>query len=761
MKLTRDKIQRMMGNRGGSTTSSTGSGSSGGISGNGVTPEYYNQNFELLYKQTVTSGGTTTTTYLTALPNEVVAVGTVTDETTGDVTVTSLVGPVAKNALVIGNLMLVYDSQNNAIKVVSRDGVSSGNFYATGSVSALGYAAGGGGGGASALTDLVDVAISSPTNGQVLMYNSTTGKWYNGTVQQGSSALVNLTDVTISSPTNGQVLMYNSTTGKWYNGTVQQGSSAWSDITGKPTTIAGYGITDAKIQNGTITLGSNTITPLTSYTETDPTVPAWAKAASKPSYSFSELTSHPTTIAGYGITDAKIQNGTITLGSNSITPLTSEQYTGTVTSVGASDGLVTNQTAGAAITSSGVISINSETRQAISHGETAYGWGNHANKYLLLTGGTLTGTTTFNNACWTIAANENNEISSKHWGNSSLYNNANTAVLSSLAAIRNALRFRWYNTYWNIGNIRNSGDGTYGFGIALEDTTNDRLIDCFHVDSSGTINSLLYFDTTNNRIGVKASSPKQELDVNGSAIVTNLFIRSGLRLYEGSTYIWEICYEAGSNNGCFNFYRYNSNTYAGNTWMAINPSNGNVGLGGTTNPQATIDIPSGGKIKIGGGVLKWDSTNNALYVEKSDGTSASFYATGSVSALGFSAGTSAIDAMTFNHLSVKNSMTLNGSVNIITGSSSQIVRSSSDSDCIYLLNYSGSSKVTSYNYYYNQYDNVGLHGSNYNYDETWFIDPDGCALFQRVYLSNNVYLYTDGSNIKVRIGSTVYTLTKS
>lgn len=37
-----------------------------------------------------------------------------------------------------------------------------------------------------------------------------------------------------------------------------------------PTTLAGYGITDAKIQNGVITLGSNTITPLTSFTESDP-----------------------------------------------------------------------------------------------------------------------------------------------------------------------------------------------------------------------------------------------------------------------------------------------------------------------------------------------------------------------------------------------------------------------------------------------------------------------------------------------------------
>ena len=62
---------------------------------------------------------------------------------------------------------------------------------------------------------------------------------------------------------------------------------------------------------------------ITGYTETDPTVPSWAKASSKPSYNFSEIGSTPTTLSGYGITDAKIASGVITLGSNTITPLTS------------------------------------------------------------------------------------------------------------------------------------------------------------------------------------------------------------------------------------------------------------------------------------------------------------------------------------------------------------------------------------------------------------------------------------------------------
>lgn len=38
--------------------------------------------------------------------------------------------------------------------------------------------------------------------------------------------------------------------------------------------------------------------------ETDPTVPSWAKASTKPSYTFSEIGSTPTTLSGYGITDS-------------------------------------------------------------------------------------------------------------------------------------------------------------------------------------------------------------------------------------------------------------------------------------------------------------------------------------------------------------------------------------------------------------------------------------------------------------------------
>ena len=96
-----------------------------------------------------------------------------------------------------------------------------------------------------------------------------------------------------SGNTTGDVWHLTDTGAEWaWDGSAWQELGTAIDLSGyatKATTLAGYGITDAKIQNGTITLGSNTITPLTSFTETDPTVPSWAKASSKPSYSLTEI----------------------------------------------------------------------------------------------------------------------------------------------------------------------------------------------------------------------------------------------------------------------------------------------------------------------------------------------------------------------------------------------------------------------------------------------------------------------------------------
>ena len=79
------------------------------------------------------------------------------------------------------------------------------------------------------------------------------------------------------------------------NGALQAGGAGitFASLSGKPTTIAGYGITDA------LTLGTTATTAL----------------AGNTTFSFASLTGKPTTIAGYGITDA------LTLGTTATTAL--------------------------------------------------------------------------------------------------------------------------------------------------------------------------------------------------------------------------------------------------------------------------------------------------------------------------------------------------------------------------------------------------------------------------------------------------------
>lgn len=73
----------------------------------------------------------------------------------------------------------------------------------------------GGGGGSSTLAGLNDVNISSPTDGQALIYDDVTGKWVNRASGGGSSTFAGLNDVNVQGVSNGDIARYNSATGKW------------------------------------------------------------------------------------------------------------------------------------------------------------------------------------------------------------------------------------------------------------------------------------------------------------------------------------------------------------------------------------------------------------------------------------------------------------------------------------------------------------------------------------------------------------------
>lgn len=112
--------------------------------------------------------------------------------------------------------------------------------------------------------DLENVEITSPQNGQVLGYNSTTGKWENQTSGGGgggSTTLAGLNDVNISNPQAGDGLVYDSQTGKWVN---QAGGGGGTTVVANPTGQASANLEKLQVGNVIYGIPSNDELVLTS-----------------------------------------------------------------------------------------------------------------------------------------------------------------------------------------------------------------------------------------------------------------------------------------------------------------------------------------------------------------------------------------------------------------------------------------------------------------------------------------------------------------
>ena len=198
-------------------------------------------------------------------------------------------------------------------------------------------------------------------------------------------------------------------------------------------------------------------------------------------------------------------------------------------------------------------------------------------------------------------------------------------------------------------------------------------------------------------------------------------------------------------------------------------ASGNIGVN-TTNPQYNCDVTgvirATDSIIVGDGKIAWDATNNALYVQKKDGSVCHFYSLGGVSALGVGTGSGA----SINTLKVTtlNATNVNASSEIVTANikptgTGIIDLWTSDNSYYWEFNYQDTYAGTLY-YALDCY-NVGLYGENSNADNTWRITPEGFAEFSTVkcgvaqLLSNYVYI-----NALVRLranGATVYLETRT
>lgn len=83
--------------------------------------------------------------------------------------------------------------------------------------------------------------------------------------------------------------------------------------------------------------------------------------------------------------------------------------------------------------------------------------------YVKKAGDTMTGTLTSSSTTGSIVFKglENCDITNIYTDNGTLYSDTNLAI-------RNGLRFNWYDTYWYIGNLRGTATDSNGFGIANE-----------------------------------------------------------------------------------------------------------------------------------------------------------------------------------------------------------------------------------------------------------------------------------------------------
>lgn len=455
--------------------------------------------------------------------------------------------------------------------------------------------------------------------------------------------------------------------------------------------------------------------------------------------------------------------------------------TGTVTSITAGTGL-----SGGTITTAGTISISSTYLTQIGEGHTAYGWGNHADKgylkssdiadmatktwvnekgfvtannYLTSVTGSANGTMTFareglspitfnsshthTNYVSSISYNNSATLTSPYYVVTSGSISGNTLTLGrrKLSDLLNTAGYTWWGETMNAGGVV-EGNMTSVGNISFS-------------SSGKSIGGFMFFDTTNNMVGIGQPSPSYKLDVSGNVNTTTAYYLNG-KLFADQNNGLHIGYGFADvdlpttiwGNGIS--FRSAGGTYGGCT--KIDDTHGNITYG----IMATDFIGVTNKFRF-----EYDLQNNTVWVLKADGTAVNFASLGGVTSLGVgSSGTPNISSMNIatlmttnttvgNQLNIGTSGTNNGQINFydadeIGGASIAVnsgdlhITSDSTTYIESLLSVDGNITADG------EVRGTSLHTSGGN------LTMDGGDILMgggKIYLDSTRYIYLNGSNL--------------
>ena len=188
--------------------------------------------------------------------------------------------------LVIGDIYLSWDKENNAVKVSKADG-SAANFYAEGGISAFGAGSMQVGGGSGMSYERLDNWADYSVDKATAVLSAVLGNDLNERLKKVEGGA--LTSVDWSIIQNKPTSMPASDVPAWAKAATKP-SYAWNEITGKPNEFnpSAHSHTFASLLNKPTTLQGYGITDAASISHT---------------HAFSQLRDKPTTIDGYGIVD--------------------------------------------------------------------------------------------------------------------------------------------------------------------------------------------------------------------------------------------------------------------------------------------------------------------------------------------------------------------------------------------------------------------------------------------------------------------------